>query len=71
MIPAQSKNKLPVVLIAGASPDRINRNAVMRIHVREGFAQILGEANAFQCSLDAAAETIRRVRPDLVVCFGS
>lgn len=59
------------VLIVGASPDHLNNNAVMRSYVLEGFQALLGEGNAWQCSLEAGAETVRRLQPKLVVCFGS
>lgn len=61
----------PRVVIVGASPDRINRNAVMRTYVRRGFASLLGDEAVSECPLEAGVETVRRLYPDLVVCFGS
>jgi spore maturation protein CgeB len=62
---------LEKVVVVGASPDRVNRNAVMRRFVAEGLAEVLGAAQVTECSLETALSVIERVRPRLVVCFGS
>ncbi len=59
------------ILIVGASPDRINRNSVLRTFVRQGFSSLLGENIVFDCPLESSVESVRRLRPKLVICFGS
>ena len=59
------------VVVVGASPDRVNRNAVMRRFVAEGLAEVLGVGQVAECSLETALSVVRQVRPRLVVCFGS
>jgi spore maturation protein CgeB len=59
------------VVVVGASPDRINRNAVMRRFVREGFAQVLGATRVLECALERCVDVVTRTRPRLVLCFGS
>lgn len=59
------------VLICGASPDRINRNAILRNYVARGFRQVLGEEQVSCCSLDIASEVATLSRPHLIVVFGS
>lgn len=63
-------NALKVVIV-GASPDWINRNAIMRRYVAEGFAEILGEGSVTECPLESGPAIVDQLRPDLVVCFGS
>lgn len=59
------------VLIVGASPDSVNRNAVMRSYVREGFEELLGSPQVFESPLESSPCMVETVRPDLVICFGS
>ncbi|MVV48176.1 hypothetical protein EJA72_07955 [Pseudomonas sp. PB120] len=59
------------VLICGASPDRINNNAILRNYVAQGFRQVLGDDLVACCSLDIANEVAKLTRPDLVLVFGS
>jgi spore maturation protein CgeB len=60
-----------IVLIVGASPDRINHNSVMRQYVKRGFAEILGREFVFECSLENSIEMASILHPALVLCFGS
>ena len=59
------------VLIVGASPDRINHNAVMRRYVCDGFNDVLGSNSSCHCSLENAIDEIQLKRPSLVLIFGS
>jgi spore maturation protein CgeB len=59
------------VLICGASPDRINNNAVLRSYVARGFTEILSDDSVASCSLDVANEVAKSFKPDLIVVFGS
>lgn len=59
------------VLVTGASPDRFNRNAVMRRYVSEGFGEVVGSDNVWEVGLESAARLIKTVHPDITVCFGS
>jgi spore maturation protein CgeB len=59
------------VVVVGASPDRINRNAVMRKFVAEGLEEVLGPGRVRECSLETALSVVAQIRPSLVVCFGS
>ncbi|RQR28836.1 hypothetical protein DIE23_23095 [Burkholderia sp. Bp9143] len=59
------------ILIAGASPDAINNNAVLRGYVAKGFREVAGVASAHTCSLEGATQTLRMLKPDVVVVFGS
>ncbi|MGF0236898.1 CgeB family protein [Rhodococcus sp. IEGM1300] len=59
------------VLICGASPDRINNNAILRNYVANGFREILGDEQVSCGSLDIASELAELFRPDLIVVFGS
>jgi spore maturation protein CgeB len=61
----------PLVLVVGASPDRINHNAVMRGFVCEGINEVLGPGNAAECGLDVAVPRVLAARPLLVLVFGS
>ena len=67
---AQPTRALRVVIV-GASPDWINRNAIMRRYVAEGFAELLGEDQVTESPLEAGPAVVDQLRPDLVVCFGS
>lgn len=58
-------------MIAGASPDAINNNAVLRSYVARGFREACGVARADTCSLESAAATVRTLEPDVIVVFGS
>lgn len=69
--PRASRGTAPRVLVAGASPDRLNRNAVLRSFVVEGFAEVLGRENAREARVELAARAVEQWRPDLVVSFGS
>lgn len=59
------------VLICSASPDLVNNNAVLRSYVGRGFADMLGDAQVMNCSLDYAVDAAKHFRPDLIVVFGS
>ncbi|TMU80258.1 hypothetical protein FGA82_10820 [Pseudomonas fluorescens] len=59
------------VLICGASPDRVNNNAVLRNYVARGFSEILNDESVTSCSLDISNETAKSFLPDLIVVFGS
>jgi spore maturation protein CgeB len=59
------------ILITGASPDRTNRNTVLRSYVVEGFQQLASLENVSHCPLEQAADITEEYRPDLVLCFGS
>ncbi|EJM70721.1 hypothetical protein PMI30_00668 [Pseudomonas sp. GM50] len=59
------------VLICGASPDRINNNAVLRSYVARGFSEVLTNESVSSCSLDNANEIANSFKPDLIVVFGS
>lgn len=59
------------VVVVGASPDRVNRNAVMRRFVVEGLAEVLGADRVTESSLETALSVVGRTVPELVVCFGS
>lgn len=59
------------VLITGASPDRTNRNTVLRNYVVEGFQQLLGSDQVIHCPLEQAARMTNESKPHLVLSFGS
>lgn len=59
------------ILIVGASPDRINHNAVMRRYVCDGFNDVLGLNSSHHCSLENATKEIKFKKPSLVLIFGS
>jgi spore maturation protein CgeB len=71
VVSTQLSMKESKVLIVGASPDRVNHNAVMRRFVLNGFSALMGSEHVNQCSLENAVFTIKLTRPKLVVCFGS
>lgn len=62
---------LPKVLVCGASPDRVNNNAVLRNYVARGFEEALTEERVMATSLDYAVDAVWQFRPDLLVVFGS
>jgi spore maturation protein CgeB len=66
-----SSRDLIRVLVAGASPDALNQNAILRSDVAEGFADVLGGTSVVHCRYETAPRRIRRDRPELVVVFGS
>lgn len=70
-IGVHGREEAPDVIVVGASPDRINRNAVMRGFVAEGIAEVLGASRVAACSFDDAPAVVEGARPKLVVCFGS
>lgn len=59
------------VLIAGASPDSINNNAVLREYVANGFRANSDVERVAACSLESATLAARATSPDLIVVFGS
>ncbi|HEF5785181.1 hypothetical protein WK80_06520 [Burkholderia multivorans] len=59
------------ILVAGASPDSINNNSVLRGYVAKGFREAGGVGSAHTCSLESAAHTLRTLKPDVVLIFGS
>ena len=74
MTPVSTTYGLPStieVVIVGASPDRINHNAIMRHFVHDGFASTLGAHRVTECPLESAITTVDKLRPRLVLCFGS
>lgn len=64
-------NRLPKVLICGASPDSVNNNAVLRGYVANGFRSCLTADNVRVCSLESAEQMVRSFKPNVVVVFGS
>lgn len=59
------------VVVVGASPDRINRNTIMRKFVAEGLSQVLGSDQVAECSFENSLTVVAAARPRLLVCFGS
>ncbi|MEC4596532.1 CgeB family protein [Burkholderia vietnamiensis] len=59
------------VLIAGASPDAINNNAVLRGYVANGFRGLDKVADVTVCSLESATMIAKAAVPDLILVFGS
>lgn len=59
------------VLIVGASPDRVNHNAIMRRFVHYGFSSVLGCNRVMECPLESAIDNVTKTQPRLVICFGS
>ncbi|NCD34227.1 MAG: hypothetical protein EOL87_12545 [Spartobacteria bacterium] len=59
------------VLLAGASIDPINTNALLRQHVEEGFVAILGRENVYHVAFEFVERGILHYEPDLVLFFGS
>jgi spore maturation protein CgeB len=59
------------VMIASASPDRLNVNAVLRDYVVDGFRRAFTEIEAVGVDYEAAVTTASTMRPDLTVVFGS
>jgi len=59
------------LLVASASPDRVNHNAVLRRYVARGAAECLGAAHVMDCSLDLAETAAYTFMPDAVLMFGS
>jgi len=67
------KNKLIQfrVLVIGASPDALNNNKHIRLHVTNGFKSCLGNGSAREVALEHAENAIMSWTPNLVVIFGS
>lgn len=61
----------PSILLTGAAPDRLNRNAIMRSYVADGFRKVIGDSNILDVGLQSASHVAERIRPDAVICFGS
>lgn len=59
------------VMVSGASPDRLNNNAILRQYLGRGFAEIVGEKNVLTCCLEQAHIEARVFKPNLIVVFGS
>ena len=59
------------VMIASASPDRLNVNAVLREYVVEGFRRAFPEIETVGVDYEAAVTSASAMRPDLTVVFGS
>lgn len=59
------------VLIVGASPDSLNRNAFARGFVADGFRADARIDQAHETPLETAAAVLRNLAPDLTVVFGS
>lgn len=61
----------PKVLVASASPDRVNHNAVLRQYVARGFMEVLGPSQVVESSFDRSEAAAREFSPDVVLVFGS
>lgn len=59
------------VLLVGASPDRINRNAALRGCVARGFEELLEPQNVRNCAFEYGADIAAAFCPDLILVFGS
>lgn len=59
------------ILITGASPDKVNNNAIMRSYVEEGAISILGKENVKNVPLEYADQYQYSFPFDLVLVFGS
>lgn len=59
------------VMIASASADHLNVNAVLRDYVVEGFCHAFPEIETVGVPYDAAVTVASSMRPDLTVVFGS
>lgn len=59
------------ILLVGASPDRYNRNSVMRSYVAEGIVSVLGADALLRSSLQEAPLMVELSRPKTVLVFGS
>ncbi|MBP0717853.1 glycosyltransferase [Burkholderia sola] len=59
------------VLIAGASPDAVNNNAILRGYVANGFRALENVADVTACSLESATLIAQATSPDLILVFGS
>jgi spore maturation protein CgeB len=59
------------IIITGASPDRINRNTILRKFVLEGFIAAIGLKNVYECPLEIVSEMAIKKKPKLIIFFGS
>ncbi|WP_322034462.1 glycosyltransferase family protein [Burkholderia sp. BCC1970] len=59
------------VLIAGASPDAVNNNAILRGYVANGFRALENVIDVAACSLEGATMVAQATSPDLILVFGS
>ena len=59
------------LLVVSAFPEKFNTNSALKDYVTRGFQSILGEDQILSCPLEVAPDLIGRLRPDLIVIFGS
>lgn len=66
-----SKRKPLKVLLVGASPDRINRNAASRGYVARAFGELLSPDNVRTSAFEFGSDLATSFHPDLILVFGS
>ena len=59
------------IVVAGASPEDGDREALRRADVCEGFAEVLGASAVATCRYEQTARQILRDRPELALVVGS
>ncbi len=59
------------VMITGGTPDWVNRNALLRKFVADGFYEVLGVDKVVNLPYEVVSSRVRNWMPGLVVVFGS
>jgi spore maturation protein CgeB len=58
------------ILVTSTVPDRLNSNSVIRSYAAAGLRAADPAASIIECSIEAASDVARRLRPELILAIG-
>lgn len=62
---------MPIVCVASSFPENQNLNVSIVEHLVEGFCEVLGEECVHRLAFGSVADSVRKLRPNLVILVGS